>query len=119
MKKSDKQKLDRLPMEWLEILKEKNVRKYTDEVIGEMYIDTLQLTIDKKMSENRDEFRLLLFDYTSKYSYLIFHLEKHERYEECAEINKHFLAMASVIFDVTREYVTKLVNESITLFREN
>lgn len=116
---SDKFKqLDHFSFEFLNLLEEKNLKLLLKNLKEEMIADCCDIELIK--SEIKDNLTLFeyLVNYTSKYCYFIYHFEKNQAYEYCADVRKCFKALASTYFNVDDELLEEMMLQSVAAFRK-
>lgn len=103
--------------DFIEITLEEDIELVIVDVRNELILDCIDMKVIEQ--ENNFEGNIgYVFSYISKYAYFIYHFEKNEAYEYCAEVRKHFLAVICDTFQIGNEEVDSLIAQSINNFRE-
>lgn len=116
--KTNFEQLDNFNFDFIDLLTETNLKKLLKNVKEEMILDCTDIEMLLKEVKKSDLLFQYLVNYTSKYSFFIYHFENASVYEACAEIRKMFKAMALTYFKVTDELLELMMIESVGSFRE-
>jgi len=103
--------------DFVELLQERNLDQLIKDVKDEMIADCAEIEII--ISEIRDtqiQFQYLI-NYTSKYSFFIYHFEQYAAFEYCAEIRKFFITIAKTYFQVSDELLEAMICDSVETYR--
>jgi len=102
--------------DFVELIEEKNLNKLLKDVKEELLADCIDIQIIISEIKNEEILFEYLINYTSKYCFFIYHFQKSEEFESCAEIKKFFMVMVKSYFNVNNEILEQMMIDSVTSY---
>ncbi len=119
MKQKDKMQEFKFNFNFREILQEKNIQLFFEDVQNELVFDSLDFVIIDTNVEDGMKRAELVTQYIAKYSVFIHKLETAEEYDKCKEIIQMFKLSLCEIFGYDPLVIQTLLKQNLNLLDDS
>ena len=111
--------IENLGFDFVEMLEEKDMEILMVDIRNELLIDQADMTIHRVLrSYTKEQEKIIIDSYISKYSLFIWNFQTNEEYEKCAEVRDMITDTIQMIYKIKRDKIMDDVAFCVSNYNE-